>query len=97
MTTFDKVKKIVTKEKKTLAKNYNVSRIGVFGSVVRGEDNDNSDIDMLVDFSEPIGLFDFVGFENQLSNGLGKKVDLVSRKALKPNIGKRILGEVIYI
>lgn len=97
MNTISLVKKILSDEKETLSKKYNVSRIGVFGSVVCGEDTKDSDIDILVDFSKPIGLFDFMNMENYLAKKLGKKVDLVSYKALKPNIGKRILSEVIYV
>jgi len=97
MTTLDKVKKVISEEKETLAKKYNVSRIGVFGSVVRGEDNEKSDVDLLVDFSEPVDFIEFLDLEEHLKNKIDTKVDLVSRKALKPNIGKRILDEVIYL
>jgi len=97
MNTMNLVTKTLSKEKDTLSKKYNVSEIGVFGSVVRGEDTKDSDIDILVSFSEPIGLFEFMGMENYLAKKLGKKVDLVSKKALKPNIGKRILSEVVYV
>lgn len=97
MTTLDKVKKVISEEKEVLAKKYNVSRIGVFGSVVRGEDNEKSDVDILVDFSKPIGMFEFIDLEEHLATKINTKVDLVSRKALKPNIGKRILDEVIYL
>lgn len=97
MTMLDIVRKVLSEEKETLERNYNVKRIGVFGSVTRGEDTKKSDIDLLVDFSEPIGLIKFVNMENYLSDKLGSKVDLVSRKALKPHIGERILNEVVYI
>ena len=97
MTTLDKIKKVITEEKDNLAKTYNVSRIGVFGSVVRGEDTEKSDVDILVDFSKPIGIFDFIDLEEYLSDKINKKVDLVSRKALKPNIGKRVINEVVYL
>ena len=71
--------------------------IGVFGSYVRGEQKEGSDLDVLVEFEEPVGLFEFMALENYLSDLLGVKVDLVSKKALKPHIGKRILEEVIMI
>jgi len=60
MTKLDQVKQVLSQEKTTLSKKYNVKRIGVFGSVVRGDAHSKSDIDVLVDFSEPIGLFQFV-------------------------------------
>jgi len=50
-----------------------------------------------VEFEEPMGLFEFMDLEENLSNLLGTKVDLVSKKALKPRIGEYILKEAIYI
>ncbi len=71
--------------------------IGVFGSYVRGEQKETSDVDVLVEFEEPVGLFEFMDLEEYLTGLLGVKVDLVSKKALKPHIGKHILEEVISI
>lgn len=93
MITLEKIKEVVTEEKDILAKKYNVARIGVFGSVVRGEDTDKSDIDLLVDFSEPIDLIELVGLENYLSEKLGKKVEIATRKYLSPYIKDNILSE----
>ena len=64
---------------------------------MRGEQNGSSDVDVLVEFEEPIGLFEFLKLENYLSDLLGIKVDLVSRKALKSHIGEHILQEVVMI
>ena len=97
MTTLEKVKQLVEAEREFLARQYNVSQLGVFGSVVRNENTVDSDIDLLVEFTEPIGLLKFVNMENYLSNKLVNKVDLVSKSALKPNIGNRVLNEVLYI
>ncbi len=69
----------------------------MFSSYVRGEEKKRSDIDILVEFSEPVGLFEFMDMEEYLEKLLGVKVDLVSKKALKPRIGQRILKEVVYI
>jgi len=91
------VKEIISKHKEELRKKYGVKEIGVFGSLVRGELKEESDIDILVEFEKPIGLFKFLELEEYLSNLLGKKVDLVSKKALKPHIGKYILEEVVII
>jgi len=71
--------------------------MSIFGSVVRREEGDISDIDILVDFSEPIGFFAFLECEEYLEQLLGRKVDLVSRKALKPKIGERILKEAVSV
>jgi len=84
------------KELGTLRESYKVKGIGLFGSTVRGEQKKGSDIDLLVEFREPISLFKFLELEEHLSESLGRKVDLVSKKALKPRIGKRILAEVVY-
>lgn len=76
---------------------FKVRKIGIFGSFARGEQEATSDIDILVDFREPVSLIDFVALERHLSEILGRKVDLVMRSALKPRIGKHILREVRYL
>jgi len=58
----------------------------VFSSCVRGEEGKNSDIDIFVEFKEPVGLFEFMDLEEYLENLLGGKVDLVSKKALKQEL-----------
>jgi len=74
-----------------------VRQIGVFGSYLRGEEGPESDLDILVEFSKPIDIFKFMELERFLSQELNIKVDLVSKKALKPFIGREILKEVIYV
>ncbi len=81
----------------SLREKYNVKTLGIFGSYIRGEQTKKSDVDILVEFEKPIGLLNFVGMELELSEMLGKKVDLVPKNALKPRIGKHILEEVRYI
>jgi hypothetical protein len=76
---------------------YKVKTIGVFGSYVRGEQKKKSDVDVLVEFHEPISLLEFVALERELSERIGKKVDLVMKTVLKPRIGENILKEVVYI
>ncbi|MFQ6128721.1 MAG: nucleotidyltransferase family protein, partial [Thermoplasmata archaeon] len=80
-----------------LRDSFKVRRIGIFGFFARGEQEATSDIDILVDFTEPISLIEFVALERHLSEILGRKVDLVMRSALKPRIGKHILKEVRYL
>ncbi|CUS03025.2 conserved protein of unknown function [Candidatus Promineifilum breve] len=84
-------------EKAALADQYAIRSLGVFGSFVRGEAAAESDLDLLVEFSTPPTLFEFVRLQNELSDRLGLKVDLVMKSALKPTIGKQILEEVILI
>lgn len=80
-----------------LLRNYGVTEIGVFGSFARGEASDDSDIDILVAFNRPVGFFKFLKIEEHLSEWLGRKVDLVTKAALKPHIGRRILSEVAML
>jgi len=83
--------------KPIIRERYKVKTIGVFGSYVRGEAKEKSDLDVLVEFSEPISLLKFVELENFLSDSIGVKVDLVMKNALKPRIGKHILEEVVAV
>ncbi|MDQ0256763.1 putative nucleotidyltransferase [Evansella vedderi] len=78
-----------------LQEKYKVSKVGYFGSYARGEQTEDSDIDILVEFSQPIGL-EFVELKEYLEDKLGKEVDLVTVNALKPKLRKTILKEVIY-
>ncbi len=74
---------------------YKVREIGVFGSVVRGEQNKDSDIDILVDFQEDADLLDMVGLGLFLEERLGRKVDVVPRRALRKEIRDSVLHEVV--
>lgn len=64
---------------------------------MRGEAKEDSDINILVEFEKPIGFFRFLELEEYLSNLLSRRVDLISKKALKPYIGKHILEEVVTL
>ena len=76
---------------------YNVKKLGIFGSVVRDEQKKGSDVDMLVEFVSPIGFFDFIRLENFLAETLNQRVDLVTKKALKPAIKNDVLKETVYV
>lgn len=78
-----------------LRKRYHVRSLGVFGSYVRGTQKRDSDLDLLVEFSQEPSLFEFIELENRLSVLLGIKVDLVMKDTLKPMIGRQILKEVV--
>jgi predicted nucleotidyltransferase len=80
-----------------LQRRYPIREIGVFGSWVRGEQTEGSDVDVLVEFDGPIGLLDVVGLKLDLSDRLGLPVDLVMKDGLKPRIGRRILSEVVML
>jgi len=83
--------------KPVMAEKYGIKEIGIFGSYVRGEEKNTSDVDVLVDLTGSISLLDFIHLENELSDLLGVKVDLVMKTALKPRIGKHILEEVVPV
>lgn len=97
MKKFEEIKGIIKEKKSVLSENFHVKEIGIFGSSVRGEDTERSDIDILVEFQRPIGFFKFLELEEYLEEIIERKIDLVSKKALKPRIGKYILEEVIFV
>lgn len=92
-----KIREKIHKQLPLLKKKYHVKKIGIFGSFVRGEQKKGSDLDILVEFETPIGFFEFIRLENLLSRILGEKVDLVSKKAIKPAVKKEIFKQVQYV
>lgn len=91
------LKRILARHKRELGREFKVKRLGIFGSYARNEQKAASDVDILVEFKTPPGLFEFMELEERLAGLLAARVDLVTEKALKPHIGGRILREVIYI
>ena len=82
--------------KPILAYKFHVSSIGYFGSYSTGQQNDQSDLDLLVEFSQPVG-WEFFTLERFLEQSLGLRVDLVTHNALKEQIKESILKQVQYI
>ena len=97
MKTFEEIKKVLQKHRDEFREQYGLKEIGIFGSYVKGEQKEKSDIDMLIELEKPIGFVRFMRLESALSQLLGVRVEMVTRKALKPHIGKRILQEVKYV
>jgi predicted nucleotidyltransferase len=95
--TLKEIREILAAHRSELAERFNVGEIGIFGSYVREEQRQGSDADILVEFSKPVGFFKFMELEEYLQELLHLKVDLVSKRALKPRIGKRILEEAVMI
>lgn len=95
MKTKTEILAILKAMKTELEENFNIKSLGLFGSVVREQPGGGSDIDILVEFRKPVGMFRFLELEELLSERLDGKVDLVSKKALKPEIGRAILAEVV--
>jgi predicted nucleotidyltransferase len=90
-------REILQREMPSLALRYHVTSLGLFGSYVRRENRADSDLDVLVTFSQAPSLLRLIELENHLSDLLSVKVDLVMRDALKPGIGRRILAEVVPV
>ena len=91
------IEKIKSKIIKILRKN-KVMKAGIFGSYARGDQKEDSDIDILVEINDKnMSLLDFIELKLRLENILGKKIDLVEYKAIKPLIRERILNEEIKI
>lgn len=74
-----------------------ITRSSLFGSYVRGEQHENSDIDLLVEFPQGLNLFDVAEIKYKLEDTLGKKVDLVSFDRIKPRLKAHILSEQVQI
>jgi predicted nucleotidyltransferase len=97
MKNFEEIEKIIKRNKKELNERYGMISIGIFGSYSRGEQSAGSDLDLLVEVQRPMGFVKFIRLENHLTQLLGVKVDMVTKRALKPYIGKQILQEVQYL
>jgi hypothetical protein len=93
----EEMRRLLRKHLPDIRRRYGVSYLGLFGSYVHGRQRRSSDIDVLVEFSRALTLIDFVHLENELSDLLGVKVDLVDRSVLKPVIGRSILEEVVAV
>ncbi len=93
------IKELLEKYKEELKRKYKIKEIGIFGSYVREEQKETNDIDILVEFENDaeLSLLDFIGIEQELSDLLEVKVDLVEKKTLKPYIGEHIKREVVYL
>ncbi|MFA6974582.1 MAG: nucleotidyltransferase family protein [Candidatus Paceibacterota bacterium] len=77
-----------------ILKTFGVKYAAVFGSVSRGEDRSNSDIDMLVRLGKPMGMFSFMNLANSLEDSLGRKVDLITENSLNHHLKPFIIPEL---
>ncbi len=93
----DDVIHILKQHRKTLIEQYHVESLSLFGSIARGEEREDSDIDLLVDFSEPVGLFQFIELQQWLESLLGRKVDLGTPRSLKTSLRDTVLHEAIRV
>ncbi|MFV2040730.1 MAG: nucleotidyltransferase family protein [Candidatus Hydrothermarchaeales archaeon] len=96
MKTRDEILKALSKELPKLKENFNVKKIGLFGSYARGEQREESDIDLLADFEPAIDYFTLFELEERLSKILGAKVEIVTPGALKEIIKPYIMQDLVY-
>jgi len=93
----ERIRLLLKKHRKELKEKYGVRTIGIFGSYVRGEQKETSDVDILVEFDKPVDFFEFLELEEYLEEILNVKVDLVLKRSLKPGIARSVLKEVVYV
>jgi len=94
MPTLDEILATLREQHELLSRSYPIQRLALFGSWARGEAREDSDIDVLVEVDPSIGL-GLVELGEELERVLGRRVDLVSRRAIKPSLWKRIEPEMI--
>jgi predicted nucleotidyltransferase len=97
MQTLDQIRATLRQHSGVLAETYGVAVSGVFGSYVRGEQREDSDLDLLADFLRPVSLFELVGAELYLRDVLKLHVDLVPRRSLRPELRNNILAESVPV
>jgi hypothetical protein len=81
----------------SICRHNDISMVGIFGSTARGEATASSDVDLMVRFSKPKSLLSLVKLERNLSEALGKKVDVLTEAALSPYLKTRILKDLVVI
>ena len=97
MKELEEIKQKLKEHKPELKEKYNVEEIGIFGSYVHGDQTSSSDVDILVEFSQPLGLIKFIKLEEELEEILGLNVDLVPRKGIKMELKDTILDEAVTV
>ena len=90
------ITKVLRDNKLDLATRYHLTSIGIFGSFTREDFRDDSDIDILIDYDQPIGI-EFIDLAEEFEKILHRKVDLVSKKGVKPKYFEEIQKDLIYV
>jgi len=97
MSQLESIKNLLVKLKPELIEKYSISSIGLFGSIVREDFSPSkSDIDIIVDFSKPIGI-QFIDLADYLEEKINRKVDLVSKNGIKPRYYQAIESDIVYV
>lgn len=96
MYTLQNILEKLRQHKPELQRKYPVSRLGIFGSYARGEATNESDIDIAVEISAPMGL-NFIAMADEIEELLGIKTDVVSRRSIKPRYLHSVEKDIIYV
>ncbi len=96
MENLDEIKSKISSIRNNLVLKYHLKNIAIFGSFSRNEQNENSDVDIMVEFSEPVGV-EFIDLANELERTLQRKVDLVSKNGIKEKYYKVIKSDLSYV
>ncbi len=97
MKALEEIRHILREHAPVVAERYGVQVVGIFGSYARGEQHESSDLDLLVEYLQPISLLDLVGAELYLSDVLGVKVDLVPRRAVRKELRDHTFREAVAV
>jgi len=97
MKTCQEITEILVKNRKKIKNKYKVRKMGIFGSYVRGEQGEDRDLKILVEFEIPVSLLKLVNFENFLKDITGVNVNVVPESDIRPELRENILSEVHYI
>lgn len=97
MRTLDEIRISVGQHRDILAQKYGVEIVGAFGSYVRGEQREDSDLDLLAEILRPISLLEIIGAEIYLTELLGVKVDLVPKRDIREELRNGILNEAVTV
>jgi predicted nucleotidyltransferase len=97
MYTTEQILKILSEKKSHLQKKYSISELGIFGSFARGDFNEKSDIDILVDFNGRIDGFEYIRLAHELEDAFKHKIDIVSRKGIKPQYLPYVEKSLIHV
>lgn len=96
MQTLTQIKSQLELFKPKLKQKYPIKDLAIFGSYARGEANEKSDLDLMVEFSKPVG-YQFFELAQELENYLDIKVDLVSKKGIKPAYFESLKADLIHV
>jgi len=97
MITLNEIVKILKPHKKDVFKNYNLKELGIFGSIVREENNSKSDIDIIVEYKVIPDLLKYIELERHIENILNSNVDLVIKNSIRDELKESVLNDAVFL